>query len=161
MKILSLEEYGLRCMLRLAKLEKGGPVSISRIAKEEGMSLEYVSKLMHKLRLAKLVKGVRGINGGFALMRAPEKISLAEIMTALSGSLFEEEFCSQHTGNQKECVHLTECGVRPVWRTIARHIFSVVSATTLAMLMEEEKTVESELQQKLEKQTAGPVQYVC
>ena len=52
MRLSSQEEYGLRCLLRLARKEAREPVSIQEIADGEGMTPEYVAKLMRVLREA-------------------------------------------------------------------------------------------------------------
>ena len=51
MQLLASEEYGLRCLLRVALRDQGAPVSISQIAEAEGLSPEYTAKLMRELRL--------------------------------------------------------------------------------------------------------------
>ncbi len=75
MKVTSMEEYGLRCMLQLALPQTDEPIPVSLVAKNEGLSPEYTGKLLNLLRQAELVDSVRGRNGGFVLARAPENIS--------------------------------------------------------------------------------------
>ena len=60
MKITSMEEYGLRCMLQLALSDSDGPMSVSEVAGNEGLSTEYAGKLLNMLRQAELVDSVRG-----------------------------------------------------------------------------------------------------
>ena len=76
MQLLASEEYGLRCLLRVASADHGGPVSISSIAREEGLSPEYTAKLMRELRLGELVESVRGAEGGYRLTRPAREISV-------------------------------------------------------------------------------------
>ncbi|MBV9121820.1 MAG: Rrf2 family transcriptional regulator, partial [Planctomycetes bacterium] len=59
MKISSQEEYGLRCLLRLARAE-GASLTIPEIAAAEGLSVPYVGKLLAVLRQAGLIDSVRG-----------------------------------------------------------------------------------------------------
>ena len=55
MKITALEEYGLRCVLRLAMAQDGGPLTVAEIASSEGLTVPYVGKLMSVLRQSGLV----------------------------------------------------------------------------------------------------------
>ena len=55
MKVTAQEEYGLRCILQLARYHSRDPVTGRQIAESEGISLDYVSKLLMILRRAELV----------------------------------------------------------------------------------------------------------
>ena len=55
MKISSQEEYGLRCLLRLARGDEQSSLTIPEIAHAEGLSAPYVAKLLAVLREAGLV----------------------------------------------------------------------------------------------------------
>ena len=44
MRITAVEEYGLRCLLTLAKEGTAGQLSISEIAEKEWLSIPYASK---------------------------------------------------------------------------------------------------------------------
>ena len=54
MKITSQEEYGLRCLMRLARAE-GQSATLPEIAAAEGLSVPYVAKFMTVLRQAGLI----------------------------------------------------------------------------------------------------------
>ncbi|MGB9605411.1 MAG: Rrf2 family transcriptional regulator, partial [Bryobacteraceae bacterium] len=97
MKISAQEEYGLRCLLQLGR-RPGEMLTIRDIAQAEGLSREYVAKLMRLLRRAGLVRSVRGQAGGYVLPRPLEKITVAEALEALGGRLWEPDFCRQHPG---------------------------------------------------------------
>ncbi len=50
MHLLAQEEYGLRCLLQVARHSGSHPLTISEIAQAEGLSPEYTAKLMRALR---------------------------------------------------------------------------------------------------------------
>ena len=85
MQLLASEEYGLRCLLRVACAERGGPVAISSIARDEGLSREYTAKLMRELRLGGLVESLRGAEGGYRLARPASEISVWSALRVLGG----------------------------------------------------------------------------
>jgi Rrf2 family protein len=140
-KITAQEEYGLRCMVQVARSRGDEPLTISEIARREGLSLPYVGKLMNLLRQARLVESVRGRSGGYVLPRDPGKISLMEIVEALGGELFERDYCDRHPAGQDSCVHVDECSIRGIWGAVDRIIRDVLSRTTLADLLESEEKV--------------------
>ena len=145
MKVTSMEEYGLRCMLQLALAQTDDPVSVGWVAENEGLSTEYAGKLLNLLRQAQLVESVRGRNGGFVLARAPEDISLADIMRVFSPDLFDVEYCNRFTGAEDSCVHTTSCALRPVWWTLSGMVTKTLESITLMDVMCEESEVLREL----------------
>ena len=63
MQLSSQEEYGLRCLLRLAQAGPGEIVNIHEISRAEGISEPYAAKLMRIMREGGLVASERGQPG--------------------------------------------------------------------------------------------------
>ncbi len=147
MKITAQEEYGLRCVLQLAMQESETLLSVKEIALREGLSVAYVEKLLYLLNRAGLTKSVRGSSGGYCLSRPPEKISLGEVVRALGGFSSDVEICNQFTGNLDSCVHLDNCGLRPLWR-VAFYVQSMLDRISLSQLLYDEAQVETSLMEK-------------
>ena len=147
MNVSALEEYGLRCAVRLAVLAPEETLSAPEIAESEGLSVEYVSKFMMLLKKAELVRTVRGINGGFALSRAPSSISLKEVFDALGTKKrvndgASDEFCKSFGGKSDTCVHHDACSIRPFWRILSLYIDEFTKSMSLQdLLMTEEQTL--------------------
>ncbi|MFQ5742631.1 MAG: RrF2 family transcriptional regulator [Acidobacteriota bacterium] len=152
MKITSMEEYGLRCMMQLALADTDEPVSVAYVAENEGLSTEYAGKLLNLLRQARLVESVRGRNGGFVLGRPTDEISLADILRVFSPELFDVEYCNRYTGTVETCVHTTACSLRPVWWTLSDMITGTLESLTLMDLM----CGESEIHEGLRLQQQPP-----
>jgi Rrf2 family protein len=146
MRITAQEEYGLRCLLQVAAQLGGEPISVKEIAGREGLSVAYVEKLLYQLNRAGLTRSVRGINGGYCLARPPERIFLGEVVRVLGGFASDTEICTQFTGNLNSCVHLDNCGLRPLWR-VALYIQTMLDRVPLSSLMQDEATVEHALMQ--------------
>ena len=147
MNVSALEEYGLRCAVRLAALPEGQTLSAPEIAESEGLSVEYVSKFMLLLKRAGLVKANRGINGGFALSKKPSEISLKEVFESLAGkrkfagsstSEFDHEFCNSFSGKSSSCVRSSDCSIRPFWKVLSMYIEAFTHEMTLADLLKPE-----------------------
>ncbi len=149
MKITSQEEYGLRCLLQLARVPRGELVSVKEIATKEGLSSAYVEKLLRLLSRVGLVHSMRGIKGGYVLNRPAASITLGEVVRALGKVQTTEHICQQFTGNQSTCVHFDDCGIRSVWSGLTGYIQSFLDQTTLASLLENEYTVSERLSKRL------------
>jgi Rrf2 family protein len=137
LKITAQEEYGLRCVLQLARqeTEPGELLLVRDIAEREGLSVAYVEKILWMLSRSGLVESVRGPKGGYKLTRPAALISLGEVMRVLGGIQTEEELCGQFTGNHDTCVHHSDCGLRPVWASITDMVNSVFDKVPLASML--------------------------
>ena len=99
MKVTAQEEYGLRCILQLARHHGGEPLLSRTIAEREGISIDYVRKLLMCLRRGELVESVRGLRGGYVLTQSPAIDRLLEVpwfasRCLLDGQLQAGERCS-------------------------------------------------------------------
>ncbi|MBI4041579.1 MAG: Rrf2 family transcriptional regulator [Deltaproteobacteria bacterium] len=149
MKITALEEYGLRCLLQLARGQKeaDGSLSIRTIAEREGLSIEYVSKITAQLRKAGLIESTRGIRGGYRLRNDASHVTLWHASQALSQTFFNSTFCMDHAGDETECVHHKDCSIRSVWNVIADRITQVMRKITLEDLLSNESKTDGKLMQ--------------
>jgi len=138
MKLSAQEEYGLRCLLRVASAGEGESLTIPEIGRAEALSIAYVAKLMRILRRGKLVKSVRGQTGGYALARKAANIPVGEVLAALGGRLFEPGFCDQFPGLERLCTHSVDCSIRSLWRAVQSAVDSVLAGITLEDLLQKE-----------------------
>ena len=105
-----------------------GVLSAQALAERAHLEVPTVSKLLKQLAQAELVASTRGINGGYRLARAPEQITIADIVTAMEGPIGMTE-CSAHAGT---CGHEPHCGVRVNWQRINQAIAGALESVTLA-----------------------------
>ena len=143
MKLTSQEEYGLRCLLRIAREGEGGSLTIPKISQKEGISNFYVAKLMRILRRSGLVKSVRGQAGGYALARSADQLVVGEALAVLGGRLYDPAFCEEHSGSESLCTNSVDCSVRSLWRAVQQVIDQVLSKTTLKDLLSNEQQMSS------------------
>jgi Rrf2 family protein len=141
MKFSSQEEYGLRCLLRIAREGRGAGLTIPEISEAEGISGFYVAKLMRVLRRGGLVKSARGKIGGYTLSRPPGEIVVGEALGLLGGRLFESDFCTDHAGAENICTSSVDCSIRSLWKAVQHMVDRVLSKTTLADLLGSENDV--------------------
>jgi Rrf2 family protein len=145
MKLSAQEEYGLRCLLRLADAGEDESLTIPEIARAEALSIAYVAKLMRILRQGKFVKSARGQSGGYTIARAPETIPVGEVLSALGGRLFEPSFCDQFPGLKRRCTHSIDCSIRSLWRAVQGAVDAVLTGISLKDLLKDESDMKRQL----------------
>jgi len=140
MKLSSQEEYGLRCLLQLAR---AGDVSltISEMSEREGISAPNVAKIMRILRRAGLVRSTRGKDGGYTLARPAAAIRALDVLASLGGRLFDTGFCDRHAGVERHCLNTRDCSIRPVLSGLQQAVDQVLGELTLASLLPSESEV--------------------
>lgn len=144
MKLTAQEEYGLRCLLQVARRAPsahGPPLSIRDVAEAEGLSLDYAAKLLRVLRQADLVTSERGAAGGYRLAQPPDTIPLREVLRALDTPMYSGGFCDLHVGQLDACVHRGGCSMRPLWHALEAALDQVLSGLHLSDLLGDEPMV--------------------
>ena len=135
MKITAQEEYGLRCLLRLASHADDAVMTVREIAELEGLSTAYVEKLLRSLSRGGLARSVRGTKGGYLLGHPAEQIKLGEVLRALGGMPKVQLICNRFTGGRSTCVHNDNCGIRSVWAAAIHGVEQVLDQTRLSDLV--------------------------
>lgn len=90
MKLTTKGRYAVTAMMDLAlQANRAGDtrVALTDIASRQDISLSYLEQLFASLRKAGLVNAVRGPGGGYAIAKQAEKISVAEILSAVDENL--------------------------------------------------------------------------
>ena len=138
MKLSAQEEYGLRCLLQMARQNEGSSTTIPELSRAEGLSVPNVAKIMRLLRLAGFVSSVRGQLGGYVLARPAAEIMVGDVLSALGGTLYGPGFCKRHAGLQEQCVHDADCSLRALWSSLQKALSDVVGKLTLKDLVRNE-----------------------
>src|SRR5213079_3547912 len=147
MKISAHEEYGLRCLVQLARAEMDGELlTLSQIAEREGLSVANAGKMLWILNKAGLVQLQRGASGGYTLARPAREIRLSEVIRILDEDTVDQ-FCKTHSGVLEVCVHTSDCGIRPVIVGLHEIVQKALSEITLAELVGTEEKVDARFHQ--------------
>jgi len=139
MKLSTSEEYGLRCLIQVARRAPTSdvpPASIRDVAEAEGLSADYAAKLLAALRKAGLVTSTRGAAGGYRLARPADEITAREAMLALDGPFYGAAFCSGHAGQKACCVHKNnDCTLTRLWSAVGDALDEVLGSISIADLL--------------------------
>lgn len=123
-------DYGLRAVIYLSGQDPEKCCSIGEIAKQQGVPRKFLEKIIRDLIRGGLIKSKRGACGGYALARAPEKISFSDVIAAIEGPIAVNACMDDDLG----CAQMPRCTMIGVWIEVQQKIVEVLSATTIAGL---------------------------
>lgn len=123
MKLSLKVEYACRVLAQLARRYKDGDlVHIEDLADAEVIPKNYLVQILSELRSGGLITSRRGKQGGYALIRPPEEISLHEIILVVDAELLELRFSKSGQSGPH---------VAAVWQRISQDFHDLTSKYTL------------------------------
>ena len=158
MKITAAEEYGIRMLIRIASADAVTGMSIPQLSEAEGLSEPHVAKICRTLRMSGFINSTPGNKGGYVLSKPASEIVINDVMKALGGNLFDQEFCNGHTGLGRLCTNSVDCSTRSLWKMIQFTLDNLLSKLTLQDLMVREKEVELKIEHVLQRNLAELIQ---
>ena len=138
MKITAQEEYGLRILVLIAGCDNKGGMSIPQLSAAEGLSSTYVAKLTRLLRMEGFIRSTPGLKGGYLLAKPASEIVINNVLKALGGSLYDNNFCAAHAGLLKLCTHSVDCSTRSLWQMVQFTVDNLLNKITLHDLVNPE-----------------------
>src|SRR5262245_45663545 len=85
MKLSRTVSYAVKATLQLAQLEADAPVPCSKLASEGKMPERFLLQILRNLVTHGILRSTRGVDGGYALVRPADQISLLEVIEAIEG----------------------------------------------------------------------------
>lgn len=123
MKLSLKVEYACRVLAQLARrYREGGLVHIEDLAEAEHIPKNYLVQILSELRSGGIITSRRGKQGGYALIREPEQISLFDIIKVVDSELLELRFTQSGQSGAR---------VSEVWQSISNDFHKTVSNYTL------------------------------
>ncbi|MCK5101163.1 MAG: Rrf2 family transcriptional regulator [Cyclobacteriaceae bacterium] len=120
--------YGIRAVLFIATQKERKFVPIREISDKLDISFHFLTKILQELTRKKMMVSFRGPNGGVAIARPAESISLMEIIQALDGpDLFQK--CLLGLDN---CNDNYPCLLHEQWAIIRSNLIKIFENTTIA-----------------------------
>jgi Rrf2 family protein len=128
MRMSAKAEYAVRAMTHLASVSPGMVVKTEDLAKAQGIPAQFLVDILSELRADRLVRSHRGRDGGYALARPAEEISIADVLRCIDGPLASvRDIGLGELRYSGPTVPLTD-----VWRALRASMRSVLEETTLA-----------------------------
>lgn len=137
MKLSSRGDYAVRALLELATSAAGRAMPLSELAERTSIPAKYLEQILMQLRTARVVRGKRGAHGGYMLARAPEQVTVGEVIRAMDGPL-APSLCASQTAHTAcpayRCPSEESCVMRGLWSQVRDAIAAIVDETTFGDL---------------------------
>ena len=96
MKLTSRSEYALLALVHLARHEEEGFLPVQAIGSAQGIPPRFLEQILLTLKRARYVRSLKGQRGGYALAKAADRITLAEVIRLIDGALAPTESVSKY-----------------------------------------------------------------
>jgi Rrf2 family transcriptional regulator, iron-sulfur cluster assembly transcription factor len=134
MRLSTKGRYAVMAMVDLAKHSEGSPIALAEIAERQEISLSYLEQLFAKLRVAGLVKSVRGPGGGYLLGHPADETRIADVILAVDEPIRATR-CAP--GAPMGCRgSKSRCLTHDLWEELGNQIHLYLSSVTLADVCE-------------------------
>lgn len=128
LKLNRITDYAVVVLAQMAR-DPGRLVTAPQLSQDSAVPLPTVSKLLKELARARVLTSHRGVNGGYTLARAPEDISVLEIVGALEGPVALTS-CVEEA--EDDCSVESLCPMRGNWNKVNSVIRGALSSVSLA-----------------------------
>lgn len=136
MQLNQATDYAFRVVLFLSQLPAETIVRGPQIAASQKIPSRFLLKIMRSLGRAGIIKSFRGVEGGYALVKPPDVISVYDVIEALEGPvaiqrcLNGKDYCTRQLGEL--------CPVHEALATVQATLISNLKGITFAALAQAE-----------------------
>ncbi len=120
-------EYALRALFEMARHSEQEFWTVQELAQRTGTPAPFLAKTFQALVKGEILVSVKGRRGGFAFARAPQKISLIEIVELIDGSAL----ASNCALGLQECSDEDPCPFHANWKGIREAITHALRHQTI------------------------------
>ena len=150
MRVSAKADYAVRAALELAAATGARPLKREQISTAQGIPSKFLETIMLELKHAGIVKSTRGAEGGYALARPAEDISVADVIRAVDGPL------ANVRGERVESVEYdgAASSLRELWVSVRASLRNVLESTSL------QDVVDGELPERVRELTDDPEAWI-
>ena len=116
-------------------MQSSGPVSLSDISLNQNIEITYLEQIFRKLRIAGIVKSIRGRNGGYLYAKDPANISIKEVMHAV-----DEVLDATKCNGTSACHNGKKCSTHDLWHELNVLVDDYLDKITINNLVETNKS---------------------
>lgn len=120
-------DYALRALTYLSTLPEGRVALARDIAEVQHIPMRFLQKIMKELVSNQIARSFHGPGGGYALAKAPQVITLKQVIEAVEGPIVMQECVQDDPG----CGIYDRCTQIPIWQSLHEQFLGILSKRTL------------------------------
>lgn len=138
MRLTRAGEYAVRCMFYLSAQKERKVLRRQDIAREMEIPPQFLGKIAQQLARAHFIDIVQGAGGGYRLLADPRKLSLLEVVEAVTGEIVLND-CLLMPGS---CFRKPGCSVHGIWERARDQLRTTLREATFEKLLKEDSCLE-------------------
>jgi Rrf2 family protein len=131
MRVSAKGEYATRAVLHLA-MEYPEVVTIHQIAKRHRIPVKYLEQILLELKRGGILASRRGVHGGYLLSRAPEEISIGEVLQIVDRRFIESSYAPSDSENDCPSADNIDSSLKEIWTSVRIAVRKILFETSLA-----------------------------
>ncbi|AWZ47500.1 Rrf2 family transcriptional regulator [Clostridiaceae bacterium 14S0207] len=139
MKISTKGIYGIKAMVDLAIYSEKHKVTLKSICERQSISERYLEQIFALLRKGGLIKGVKGAQGGYILIKEAKEITIGEILRVVEGEIKAVNIEEHNMDNLDKCI------AENLWEKLNKTINDFTDEITLEFLAQKYKEKQEEI----------------
>ena len=120
--------YGIRALAYIASQPEQRLCGLQEIAEHEDIPPAYLRKILGELRRHRFLRSVKGIHGGYELVRAPEAITLWDVFSVVE----PDPYMDMCLVGSKVCSPESPCAFHDDWQKVQEEIVALLQERTIA-----------------------------
>ena len=129
-------QYALRAVFELAKRYGEKPVKIAEIAEAQAIPARFLEVILGELKQAGFVESRRGAEGGYRLIRQPDRLTVEEVIRFVEGPIGPVHCVRDDSDNR--CPLRGSCVFMSMWRKVQQAMTDIYRGTTFQDLLDED-----------------------
>ncbi len=137
MRLTTKGRFAVTAMIDLALHQGKSPVALAGISERQEISLSYLEQLFSQLRRHHIVESVRGPGGGYNLGRSADKVTVADIITAVNESIDATQCGGKENCHSSNHPGGTRCMTHELWATLNAKMVGYLNSVSLQDLVDQ------------------------
>ena len=130
-------DYGVRILVYLASFPNESVIKASDISTQRHIPEKFLFQISNDLISKKLIKSLRGPNGGYSLARNASDISVADVIESLDKSMAPVACLD----NSESCQISGNCAQQNMWSDVEQTLISKLEMISIKDLADKERPI--------------------